>query len=491
MLALGAALAISIASLNIALENQKRLDQLETLEKSIQQQQQQKTQQTGYGSTQNSNPNVFYSGVDLQELLDKPIFGAPLYGDLDQYDLIHPAILSEGSVLVRGSGRLVLDGDASDLILKIDNEYFSLRELFGIGQGIDSTPRADFPSSSESTSLGFEISQLCSGTVIVPEITCPKRRNFGVDSCYENICYCGAGYDYLTRTYRHRHLICPNAPEGACEDYFIQRNLSAYCCAPGVDTNSYYCNQALNNLTTGITNNKPYFIDRFAECDAFEEGTVCLNVDKNDYLNEYTLADIEGDLLRSPQDLVEVRQKINKHTWGITRDYVFDDGQQYVIQLSNDVFAGCPIPSLKMNKNVEYDKAFQAVWDCDSRGTPLTFSRAKNDLQPGSSSKWGALYYALALADTKDKWYCVTKSLEQQQKDSLVGQVFTTQSNQVFFIQHTEETQQYCASIYLGARDIGDHVMETSLGFLRNDPEKVVVTNPNGDVDMAYSVVPV
>ncbi len=81
----------------------------------------------------NASSNIFYAGTATQIRLDQPILGAPAAGELDAYDKVYPSVLAYGTVAVRGTGRLVLDGDASDVVLKIDNTYFSLRELFGFG----------------------------------------------------------------------------------------------------------------------------------------------------------------------------------------------------------------------------------------------------------------------------------------------------------------------------------------------------------------------
>ena len=261
-------------------------------------------------------------------MLDKPILGAALFGDLDQYDIVHPAILAEGTILARGAGRLILDGDASDVILKIDHEYFSLRELFGIGPGIDSTPRAPPPPAAAGDETAVLRSQLCGGVSIVPVVTCPLRRNFGTDSCNEadTVCYCGGGYDYLTRTIRLRHLVCRETVP--CEDVFIGQNIAAYCCAPGTDAESFHCKTAFQEFTAAQNPNY-YWVDRYAECDAYVEGTLCLNVDRNQYLDTYVLDGVSVGLLDQPEELVRVRRQLNLHTWGITRDYVFDNGEAH------------------------------------------------------------------------------------------------------------------------------------------------------------------
>ena len=156
-----------------------------------------------------SHGNTFYAGVDTRVQLDKSIFGQRLYMDLDEYDVVHPAVLAKGAVVVQGSGRLVLDGDASDLIMKIDNEYFSLRELFGIGRGIDTSPRpedSDLQSASSLASYNYLI-DICKSTDLLRGGSCQSRRNFGVDSCLNlqgpTTCYCGGGYDPKHHPPRH------------------------------------------------------------------------------------------------------------------------------------------------------------------------------------------------------------------------------------------------------------------------------------------------
>lgn len=489
VIAVGIAISLAIAALTIGVELQMRVESLEKREKEsvvVPPPAQTIVRESVSGG------NQFYSGVDLQKLLDKPIFGKALFGDLDQYDLIHPAILAEGSVLVRGSGRLVLDGDASDLILKIDNEYFSLRELFGIGQGIDSTPRpSEQPENREGADYADYVGKLCSGVSLFPAVTCPARRNFGTDSCEGNVCYCGGGYDYLTRTVLHRHFVCKENQN--CSDVFFGNHLNAYCCAPGADEDFFYCNAAYINATS--TNPEAYcWIDRYAQCGQDTDGTLCKNVDKEDYLDMYNVAGIKDNLLNNAEDLVSVRKRINLHSWGITRDFVFDNGDSYHIELRHDVYADCPEPRLTMLQSEEFLKSYAAVWTCVDEGSAITFSRANQEEILNNfeeSNEWGSLYYALVQSEERNAWYCLTKALSAQEKNTIVGSVFTTKTNQVFFIKYTDETRHLCATVYLGSRDIGDHVPEKSIGFETQDPDRVVVTNPNKDSGKAYAVIPV
>ena len=147
------------------------------------------------------------------------------------------AILAEGSVVVSGTGRLVLDGDASDLILKVSGEYLSLRTLLDLGTGLDYTRPDSVVDEDNGDEERSTLLNLCRD-----DATCPWRRNWGLDACTpldvagDYVCACGGGWEYGSGLVRLRHFVCSGATPSERTECFKAFNKRApLCCAPQVD----------------------------------------------------------------------------------------------------------------------------------------------------------------------------------------------------------------------------------------------------------------
>ena len=210
-----------------------------------------------------------------------------------------------------------------------------------------------------------------------------------------------------------------------------------------------------------------------------------MNVDRDEVLDTYAVAGINDDFLNSEEDLIQLRKEINLHTWGITRDYIFDDGRKYQIELKNDVYSDCPEPKLYMDARDTGEIAYEATWNCD-KGSEITFSKANDEtiLETHASREWGSLYYALV--QQKKIWYCLTSPVTDK---DFVGKIMITEENQIYFTKYTKEAP--CAILYLGARDIGDHKTLKAVGFKKQSPFKLVVSNPGPDPDMTVAIMPI
>ena len=433
--------------------------------------------------------NVFYSGVDLSVTLDKPIFGKPLYADLDQYDTVHPAVLARGALVVQGSGRMVLDGDASDLILKIDNEYFSLRQLLGIGRGIDTTPRPPPDSGSTDPDNNEYVNNLCASTKLIPRgLSCPLRNNFGTDSCLQTTgpttCYCGGGYQPLGNTIRLRHFICRESDRN-CEDLFINHNISAACCAPDASKDSFACKQVWTDLELDLGSNF-FLYDRYVSCGQDQADTLCQNVDRSDYLRAYEISGEGVGLLDDLDTLIDVRNDLNRHSWGISRDLVLDDGNAYRVQLRNDVYEDCVEPRLRLVDSPPLPEAFYAMWTCElSLASEIHFARSESLVLP--SREWGARYFALVRRNKH--WYCLSQPVDSWTsllQGQLVGQGATVLDKQVFFV--SVEHRELCATLYLGDRDFGDYKTDKAAGVVFGKPSRFVVANLDLKLDSAIGI---
>ena len=481
-LSLVALAAISFVALQHTHELHKRIVALEK-NQTHQQAAQEAHQKAQEQTRQNHHrKNIFFAGVDQRVVLDKPILGERLFMDLDEYDVVHPAVLAKGAVVVQGSGRLILDGDASDLILKIDNEYFSLRQLFGIGKGIDPTPRYSAVELDTSSPERYNfLPTLCGGTEITVRgglASCPLRRNFGVDSCLvrngPTTCYCGGGYEPLGSTIRLRHFICEENID--CERIFIH-DIAPYCCAPQAEITDYACKDAWerNLFNTNENSTQFYLIDRYTSCSVDVSGTLCQNVDRNDYIRAYGVAGIDNNVLNQNDTLVEIRKILNTHAWGITRDLVLDDGRAYTIQLKNDVYNDCTQPRLRLLHTHALPSAFYAAWTCVlDLASEIYFSKSTD--QSFESNQWGALYYVLVKESTHKKWYCLSKPVDEWPEPtriSIVGQSTSFENKQVVFVD--AKNQELCATLYFGNRDFGEYKDIDGIGFSELESDRFVV----------------
>jgi hypothetical protein len=393
----------------------------------------------------NATANIFYAGVDTSITLEEPLLGPAPAGDLDAYDTIHPALLAYGTAVVRGTGRLVLDGDASDIIMKIDNTYFSVREMFGFGSALnyEAAPavHAEPPSPVER--------ELCTSTHLLDPApgaqatNCAYRKNWGVDACFnatfgaaEPICVCGGGWQSLSRVVRVRHFVqtAAAASYNALQDAFFAH--SAQCCAPHAEGNAGPCN------ISGFA-----WLDTALRCDDTSH-RLCDAVDRSDYIGFYAQCNTRGALRQNCT--LAARAKVNAHTWIARRDTRFDDGSFYALQLTASVERLCTGLQLAVVDASDYADAYPAVYTCGG-GARLWFERANT--RDADSPLRGAQYYILATRKSaRASWLCLSDHLSPADRARFIGDAPAFAPDQLAWLPFPA-ARAACQTPFLGNRE--------------------------------------
>lgn len=402
----------------------------------------------------NASSNIFYAGTATQIRLDQPILGAPAAGELDAYDKVYPSVLAYGTVAVRGTGRLVLDGDASDVVLKIDNTYFSLRELFGFGSTLSyEAPPPPGPPPDAPRTL-----ELCTDTDLLSfadrpsdRSNCIYRRNWGVDACFfpddgapynppEPICICGGGWNTYSRVVRVRHFVQKKNFTSTSASNFSRTffEKAALCCSPYVSANGN-----VTGDTCGLLNYA--WLDTMLRCENTGD-QLCDAKDRSDYLGFYT------ELLQNntAETRAAVREKVNTHGWSATRDVRFDDGQWYALQLSVDVERACQGLRLGLVHSHAYLDAFPAAFVCGA-GARIWFEVAPTS--NADSYKRGSEYYALTHEPSHSGWFCISTKLNETSTAQYVGEAASFQADQLAWLPYPR-ARSLCQKLYLGFREV-------------------------------------
>ena len=412
------------------------------------------------GAGGNGTQNVFYAGTDTQIKLDRSILGPRAPGEMDQYDTVFPSVLAFGTAVVRGSGRLILDGDASDIIMKIDNTYFSVRELFGFGKSL-TFGQAQPPPPPPDAAL---LRDLCTDTdVLTPTdsgaTNCAYRRNWGVDACFRDkdsipICVCGGGWQSLSRVIRVRHFlphisnVVPSFSDTLFEDFTnVFFSHSAFCCAPGP------LNATCTNLPLNPPGDSPKadWLDTSLRCDNSED-RLCDQKDRSDYLGFYEPCVTNS----TPSCLIAAREKVNRHGWTATRDYRFDDGQWYALQLTTQVERACEGLRLSLVHTHAFINSFPAAFECN-RGTRLWFEVAPTP--NNESAQRGSQYYMLSHEPSHSGWYCLSGQASADVVSEHVGDANTLASDQLLWLPYPQ-LEDSCQKLYLGQREPFDLKMD-------------------------------
>lgn len=388
--------------------------------------------------------NIFYAGLSTSVELDYPILGPALQGERDAYATVHPGIISYGAVLVRGSGRLILDGDRSDIVLKIDGMYISMREALALGRGINrayppalSGPPAlpALPAWLALTCLGTDPNARGSG--------CAWRQNWGLDACSPyranttGVCVCGGGWQRAGGQVVTRHLLY-HTPSDA--DYFL-KTLSVECCTPDASA----------------TCEAQAWFDRPYQCDmdGARPGTLCDMRDRATYLNAYSncpctsVAQCSGTFCRNYARLL-----VGQTRWGVTRDYAFDDGNWYSIALGPNIWTECPLPRLVMGANVNTGtSARDATWACNTDATRFWIVPAPLRTRDYTNSYLdGGMYYLSTRLPGETDWYCLAPG---------------PKAPQLLFVlpDAVDWSGTACTAFYLGNRTVGQMAPMSGLGF--------------------------
>lgn len=427
----------------------------------------------------NISTNELFPGLGTKATLDASILGPNLKGEGDGYDVVYPAVLAHGTVLVRGSGRVILDGDRSDLILKIDAEYFSLRELLDLGQGLDRAARPAPPPVNASAPL---VASVCEG----PE-GCPWRRNWGLDGCMPldgagkaYACVCGGGWDLESRLVRIRHLTCSSSSGAVdattCANHFyINREI---CCAPSIDLdpNPGAVPSAINGTCpshpSDLSASNGAWIDVNYNCED-SAGLLCQQTDKDSFADAYRDC---RPYMNSSWCLKKANHDINtQRTWLATRDYLYDDGNEYYVELGPGVTRTCLRQRLyvdpKLPPNPGFDNEMYAAWTCGD-GTPVYLWAAPFDCMQFSESEcflrfsryFGSSYEIvtpLEKGSRNKEWYCLSNPSNQ------TSSVY--RDNQIVWRPRSSGT---CLSFYLGNRTVGDETKsnpQLHLGIFTDD----------------------
>lgn len=408
----------------------------------------------------NASQNVFFAGKRTQITLDQAVLGAPAPGELDGYDEVFPAVLAYGTVAVRGTGRLVLDGDASDVVLKIDNTYFSLRELFGFGSTLSFDPRPPPPPPPDTP----RIRDLCTSTDLLTgeESNCAYRRNWGVDACFtaeegaqeQNnmpICVCGGGWQSLSRVVRVRHFVSHGSGSSSKEarQFFSNAFFSraSLCCSPMASLNEAACLLTANS-SAAAGGFSGAWLDTALRCDNTAD-RLCDARDRADYIGLYEacvgLAGVELETC-----LAAARNRVNAHPWAATRDYRFNNGQWYAIQLTEDVERACTGLRLTLQHAHGYIDGFPAAFEC-GQGSRIWFEVAPT---PNSESpKRGSEYYVLTHERRHSGWYCLSGALSAANVSHYVGEAPAFAEDQLAWLPYPQ-AKPLCQKAYLGKREL-------------------------------------
>lgn len=401
----------------------------------------------------NTTQNVFYAGTATQVKLDEPILGPPAPGELDGYDTVYPSVLAYGTAVVRGTGRLILDGDASDIVLKIDNTYFSLRELFGFGSTLSyetAPPPAAPPDAQRVLELCTDPDLLSYAERPGDRSNCIYRRNWGVDACFtpddntperppEAICICGGGWQPLSRVVRVRHFVRKIGDGQAVNASELQALFFQYapqCCSPMVATAGAPCN--LTNYA---------WLDTMLRCENTED-RLCSATDRADYLGLY--AEIVNTPGNETEELLNARNIMNARGWSATRDFRFDNGEWYALQLSENVERACQGLRLSFAHTHEFTNAFPAAFECGT-GARIWFEVAPS--ADAVSYRRGSEYYALTHEPSHRGWFCLSREIPSANRTQYIGDAAQFYTDQLAWLPFPE-AEGLCQKLYLGYREV-------------------------------------
>jgi len=400
--------------------------------------------------------NVFYAGLSTSVELDYPILGAALQGERDAYATVHPGLISYGAVVVRGSGRLILDGDRSDILFKIDGMYLSLREVLDFGRGIDLAHPPNPTPLAPLSALPAWVAQMCVGTD--PQATgsgCAWRRNWGLDACSppdgtnaQGVCICGGGWQRTGGQVVTRHYPYTNTADA---DNFL-RALAAECCSP--DENP--------TCSSGAAQ----WLDRTYQCtmEDARPGTLCDLRDRATYLNAYNnCPHADKQACRN-----YARTLIQQARWSATRDHPFDDGRWYSIALPPNIWSECPLPRLVMGADIYAEtRSRDATWECNTDATRFWLVPAQlKDMDHTNSNLNGGMYYISTRLSRENEWYCLAPG---------------PKSPTLLFIRPEAVSwdDSACTAFYLGARKVAETKPLDNLGY---DPVTRKVTLASSSV---------
>ena len=332
------------------------------------------------------NSNTFYAGYSSCQTIVQSILGPPVEGSLDSYDEVCAALTSYGSVMVHGKVF------ADDLILKVGNNLFSLRQLLDLGTTVyppSDTTAQDARDEAYSAPLPTWSSQLCTDARVLGGTTCPWRRNFGVDSCdntlSSGLCVCGGGWLPYSSILRYRHYACAESAR------FEDCKASFYTHAPTA------CSP-LGSEPAPVNDQLGVWVDTYVDCNDAEQQDedMCAQADTVNNLDVYQ--QVQNDAL----GLEEAREEINAHiVWSVTRDPSYLG--EYYVQLDDNIWRDCLTPRLGM---LGLSTPRAAVWTCEPESAAtLRFVHDREIDRTGQHQ--GATYYAIVespLADNGNQW---------------------------------------------------------------------------------------
>ena len=411
----------------------------------------------------------FYPNLNLKHRLDRPILGKKFGNEMDEYDQMHPAVLAKGSVVVTGAGRLILDGHRSDLVMKVNGQYLSLRTLLDLGTGLDYSEAPDGEASGPA-SEAQTLMNLCRG----PD-SCTWRRNWGLDACTpldlagDYTCACGGGWEYGTHLVRLRQYVCKaeaTEPDSrkACFQNFAKG--APTCCAPQIELDDE--TSCTGNTEMGAWVDVPY------DCkDA--SNSLCQESDRKEFHASYEAC---RPLMANASCLKLAHERNQQRVWRGTRDTIFDDGGKYSLLLEPSASRDC----INQRLDVVVDDvvqveglplAYTAAWTC-SGGSELYFwssqfdCNATSKLEGGKESitreecdqtygvYFGSSYFAMTPLKSgahNTEWHCLSFPDEKQQA--------ILKPEQLIWRAYTEGS---CVSLYLGERDVFEFESNSKLG---------------------------
>lgn len=406
--------------------------------------------------------NVFYAGLSTSVELDYPILGEALQGERDAYATVHPGIISYGAVVVRGSGRLILDGDRSDILFKIDGMYLSLREVLDFGRGIDraSPPAPTHPE--PLSALPAWVAQMCVGTD--PQATgsgCAWRQNWGLDACsppdanQNGVCVCGGGWQRTGGQVITRHYNYTSTDDA---DHFLQTR-AAECCGPD------------ENADCSSSSDATKWLDRTYQCtlETARPGTLCDLRDGATYLNAYNNCPYANEGAGGvPKCRIYARVLIQQARWSATRDHPFDDGRWYSIALPPNIWSECPLPRLVMGIDLKTEtRSRDATWECNADATRFWLvPAALEPIDHTNSYHNGGMYYISTRLSRETDWYCLAPGPKNPTLVFIRPEAVSWDDSS-------------CTPFYLGKRKVAETKPLANLGY---DPDTRKVTLESSSV---------
>ena len=427
---------------------------------------------------------VFYQGADLNVTLREMIFGEGEYGGLSRGSTLNPAIISYGPVYVRGP--IILDGDTGDIKIWRSGQFISVAERLGLGN-----PDAIVvhPTSNEDIGQAAWTRNLCRGSIV--GASCVDRHNWGVDSCVVEtntslLCYCGGGYRDDITGLVHRHFLCRHSGDPtACLDNF--KNTAPACCSPtdaaagctlttateticSISEDTSECCRSLPEDTcvrygcvwtpsTQVCSFSPAsqraydYIDLYAKCTTYTEGSVCDYQSRNKYLamyNDYEACKASGTSAQAC--LLTARDRVNNAHWvniTLTNLYNWFDGGLYLIR-NHAMQRPCLYAYLSISPAVGVlKKAFPAVWACDIAGaSPLLFQQSPFAPERNYFKEQGRVAYILTRPPHSKTYYCLSSHLTKEY--NITYHAKTIPSSNVLWVS-VEDAEEWtmCAKVFI------------------------------------------